>query len=487
MTSLEKANQRINSYKEWSHFLSLANLGLTYKDLKEILPRLLQLKKLKKLDLSNNNISYLPNNIGNFTELTFLNLSNNTISYLPDNLRKLTNPEIYNNLSVLNLTNNNLKELPEGLRKDMLSKELILDNNDNLIVSRIKKGLHTLGTQLISIFNSTITGTFNFVPTVRLITEREITLPINIKNQVGLITERVMSLLFNLESPVKLILSNISSELKAYLKKGTYDIKIEEKISSSSKKEHVYIDLSDTCLTNEKLEQLIPCLANLTKPIHLKLCSNNLTKLPEDIGSIKNLQILNLENNDFIELPSSIRKLENLLELNLSNNDRIILPYCLEEYLTNLRVLILDESISLRNLLILMRMKKIDPKKIESNENPIAVHGLSKRLINEFGKFHEFLRGDLMKIAEIVAGNNPKMKTEEFFMFFDSLTDNQKKGVIDKSVSLSRLSICNEETDIFLLNGLTVPFKPKVSTTKTPNHQYHNNKSDLQSKPAPNL
>jgi Leucine-rich repeat (LRR) protein len=50
------------------------------------------------------------------------------------------------------------------------------------------------------------------------------------------------------------------------------------------------------------------------------LHENSLTKLPESIGNLRNLQILNLETNKLTELPESLLKLENLRQIVLQDN-----------------------------------------------------------------------------------------------------------------------------------------------------------------------
>ena len=40
--------------------------------------------------------------------------------------------------------------------------------------------------------------------------------------------------------------------------------------------------------------------------------SNNLASLPESIGQLQNLQILDLDSNNLTSLPESIRKLQNM-------------------------------------------------------------------------------------------------------------------------------------------------------------------------------
>lgn len=79
---------------------------------------------LKKLDLSNKNISLL-NIIDDYTNITLLDLSNNKLSKLPNNFNKL-----FPNLKILFLTNNLFEDIPECL---LYSKITILSIKNNKI------------------------------------------------------------------------------------------------------------------------------------------------------------------------------------------------------------------------------------------------------------------------------------------------------------------------------------------------------------------
>ena len=81
-------------------------------------------------------------------------------------------------------------------------------------------------------------------------------------------------------------------------------------------------------------------IATTTK---LYLRNNNLTSLPESIGSLSNLQKLYLSYNNLICLPDSIGMLFNLEILYLSENNLTCLSDSIGS-LTNIKKLILNES-----------------------------------------------------------------------------------------------------------------------------------------------
>jgi hypothetical protein len=69
-----------------------------------------------------------------------------------------------------------------------------------------------------------------------------------------------------------------------------------------------------------QLTDLPECLGNLTQLQLLYLSYNQLTALPESLGGFTQLKELDLSFNQLTDIPSSLSKLEYLQELNLNNN-----------------------------------------------------------------------------------------------------------------------------------------------------------------------
>jgi len=84
-------------------------------------------KTVEKLYLQDNNLTQLPESIGNLSKLQMLILTSNPLEYLPDNIGKLSN------LLYLSVANTNLTSLPETLSK--LSKLEVLDLSNTHITS----------------------------------------------------------------------------------------------------------------------------------------------------------------------------------------------------------------------------------------------------------------------------------------------------------------------------------------------------------------
>ena len=104
-------------------------LNLSYNNLTQLPVEIGQLTQLTKLDLSNNNITHLPVEIGQLTQLATLNLSNNKLTHLPVEIGQLTQ------LTLLDLQINKLTQLPVEIGQLTQLTILSLFNNpiENLL------------------------------------------------------------------------------------------------------------------------------------------------------------------------------------------------------------------------------------------------------------------------------------------------------------------------------------------------------------------
>ena len=84
-------------------------------------------------------------------------------------------------------------------------------------------------------------------------------------------------------------------------------------------------------------------LGKLTTLTEISLSSNNLTSVGKEIRFLKDLRILILNNNQLTELPKEIGELTNLLYLEIGNNKLKSLPENVK-YLTNLQVLHIERN-----------------------------------------------------------------------------------------------------------------------------------------------
>ena len=125
----------------------IKNLNLTYNNLTQLPVEIGHLTQLTRLYLQNNNITHLPVEIGQLTQLTTLLLCNNKLTHLPveiGQLTQLTTLHLYNNkltnlpaeigqltqLTTLHLSLNKLTHLPVEIGQLTQLTELILYGNN---------------------------------------------------------------------------------------------------------------------------------------------------------------------------------------------------------------------------------------------------------------------------------------------------------------------------------------------------------------------
>ena len=100
----------------------LVNLEILYlgaNQLSSLPDSIGNMTNLKRLDLTNNQLTSLPESIGRLTNLEELYLTGNQLTSLPDWIGRLTN------LKVLNLSNNQLSEEEKSRIKQLLPKTTI--------------------------------------------------------------------------------------------------------------------------------------------------------------------------------------------------------------------------------------------------------------------------------------------------------------------------------------------------------------------------
>ncbi len=235
--------------------------------------------QIEELDLSNGQLTQIPDEVFELTHLHKLDLSYNNIQDIPSQISRLIN------LKSLDLIGNEeLTDIHQELVKLPSLIFLRLTWKVKIIIpewfSQIKQlGLHLIDkTQSRSVYIETIPDTI-----------------INLENLVFF----------------KIWLKLSSQDWLPWLK--TLD-KLE-------------LDLSDNQLST--LPESITNLSNLTG---LDLSDNQLSTLPESITNFSNLTELNLRYNQLSTLPESINNISNLTELNLSYNQLSTLP----ESITNL-------------------------------------------------------------------------------------------------------------------------------------------------------
>eukprot|EP01088_Endostelium_zonatum_P019180 TRINITY_DN6491_c0_g1_i2.p1 TRINITY_DN6491_c0_g1~~TRINITY_DN6491_c0_g1_i2.p1 ORF type:complete len:732 (-),score=175.60 TRINITY_DN6491_c0_g1_i2:92-2287(-) len=237
------------------------------------------------LDISANELEFLPPEIGLLVNLSNLNLRHNRISNLPVEVANLTK------LDKLNLEYNRIRSLPP-LRGPMNLSDIRLKYNRVTslpdVVGHIK--------EVLDVQNNCLTEIPQFSNTNLLCDLKELIL---VDNQLTTLPATPLSALTSL-TRLHLMQNKIHTWNPRFL---------------SSQPALTELDLRDN-----KISEIPTSINQCVGLKRLILCSNKLTQIPAEIYTISGLNILNLGGNYIEELPQGINQLSNLKELILANN-----------------------------------------------------------------------------------------------------------------------------------------------------------------------
>lgn len=125
ITTIQLSNNDLSALPQLlTNFQHLTQLYISFNRLRKITPSLSQLNHLEQLHLGNNCLQSIPPGIYNLPNLEVLLLSNNRITTLPDEISNMKS------LKQLWLSGNDLKSLPESIEFLSNLKTLKLANND---------------------------------------------------------------------------------------------------------------------------------------------------------------------------------------------------------------------------------------------------------------------------------------------------------------------------------------------------------------------
>ncbi|MDJ0704813.1 MAG: COR domain-containing protein [Leptolyngbyaceae cyanobacterium MO_188.B28] len=259
-------------------------LDLSYSELSQLPPEIGQLTNLITLDLRANQLSQLPSEIGQLNNLTQLYLSDNQLSQLPSEIGQLTN------LITLDLRANQLSQLPPEISQ--LTNLTTLDLRANQ--------LSQLPSEIGQVTNLT---------------------QLNLRsNQLSALPPKIGQL------------TNLT----------TLDLRVNQ-LSQLPPEIGQLTDLTQLYLSANQLSQLPPEIGQLTNLTQLDLSANQLSQLPSEIVRLTNLTTLALSANQLRQLPPEIVQLTNLTTLALSDNQLSQLPSEISQ-LTNLTTLYLRDN-----------------------------------------------------------------------------------------------------------------------------------------------
>jgi internalin A len=303
-------------------------LNLRGKELTEIPLEIFQLSQLTKLDLSFNQITEIPDEITALSNLQELYLLRNQITEIPDVIATLSN------LQQLNLWNNKITKVPDVIAA--LSNLQKLDLVSNQITEIPDVIIRLIYLKIIDIKNNPIDFMIKVLLLIEDVKTRKSTeLYLNDQGLTGI-------------PPEIFQLSNLQGIVLGYNK----ITEIPDAISTLS-------NLKFLSLVGNQITKIPDAIAALSNLQTLDLSNNQITEIPDallshsrsETAALSNLQYLNLDRNQITEIPDAIFALSNLQKLDLSNNQITGIPDALLSHsrsetaaLSSLRSLNLDNN-----------------------------------------------------------------------------------------------------------------------------------------------
>ncbi|KAF5420469.1 MAG: hypothetical protein C5S44_08435 [Candidatus Methanocomedens sp.] len=300
-------NQLSELPAEIGQLANITTLKLSANQLSELPAEITQLANLTTLDLSRNQLSELPAEITQLVNLTTLDLSSNQLSELPTEIGQLSN------LTTLNLRGNKLSDLPAEITQ--LAKLTTLNLSWNQL-SELPAEI----TQLVNLTALDLSG--------NQLSE----LPAEITELANLTT---LHLSENL-------LSELPAEITQLVNLTTLSVS-QSHLSELPAETTKLVNLTTLSVSESQLSELPAEITQLVNLTALDLSGNKLSNLPAEIGQLANLTTLDLSGNQLSELPAEIGQLANLTTLNLSGNQLSELPTEITQ-LANLTTLYLEKN-----------------------------------------------------------------------------------------------------------------------------------------------
>nr|XP_006823254.1 PREDICTED: uncharacterized protein LOC100370876 [Saccoglossus kowalevskii] len=274
----KKDQELLKNVKPNSEKVSLKQNDLTY-----IPKSISQYTHIQQLDLSRNKLSYLPLEMCQLTQLENLDISNNNLIDLPGS---------FSDLKILNLSRNNLTEFPDNLENIQQ-----IDISQNCL-----QNIH-IGMNLSKL------------------------------THVNMRDTKLKNFPLQLCSASELYHLNLSCNNIEEIPPGICNLQrlaiidvCENKIRSIPKEIGNMNRLKELHISNNKIGNIPEPLCKLRELTLLDIRNNNLKELPPQFGELHELQILQLSGNVFNEFPPAISKLTKLVKLYLSGNNMTSIP-----------------------------------------------------------------------------------------------------------------------------------------------------------------
>ncbi|KAA5824526.1 hypothetical protein FPF71_10145 [Algibacter amylolyticus] len=247
--------------------LTAHNFGVDYKE---------NGFRISSFDLSNKDITNIPEELGNLTEVTYISLSHNSLTSLPESLGNLTK------LITLDLEYNNLTSLPNSIGDLTVLRTLILNNNKltslpELIVNTNLSGIVNMNNNNLSSLPDEF-GKLTQISKLKLDNNNLTSIPTSICD----ITElRALGLVNNNLTSIPASIGNLSQ-------------------------------LTDLGLGANKLTSIPSTIGNLSELLRISLMENELTSLPDTMGNLNKLTEINVFYNNILSVPASLANIDNI-------------------------------------------------------------------------------------------------------------------------------------------------------------------------------
>ncbi|MFX0012208.1 MAG: leucine-rich repeat domain-containing protein, partial [Candidatus Hermodarchaeota archaeon] len=256
------------------------------KEKDNIGPFKIQIKKnhIIVLDLAGWNLETVPNSIKALSYLKKLNLWNNRLNYLPKSFGNLSN------LEELYLDWNNFKMIPEiDWAKLKFLKKLSLTNNPELHINNLSHNhelIQYLGKKYVN----------------EGVKDKEVSALIGLE----LLTGHKIRKLGNKTELNKLYACNYiindSGNITGLYLYGYYGFQIKRIPHEVFSLNY----LKDLIIRNQQIEMIPECIDNLFLLKRLDLMGNKLKELPKSLNQLKNLEYLDIEGNHIKHIPEII-------------------------------------------------------------------------------------------------------------------------------------------------------------------------------------
>ncbi len=266
------------------------HLDLSYQELTVLPPEIGVLDQLVSLDLCGNDLIALPPEIGRLRQLVRLDLRHNQLVSLVPEIGLLTN------LQTLDLRDNRLLSLPPEMEMLVNLKELDLRENQLQVFPQVL--LRLINLEELHLWSN---------PLVALPLEMEYLSRLRVLNLGGNAMTEIPPAVWRLSNLERLIVDH------THVRALPPEVRYLQRLT--------YLELHDNRLSTLPRE-----IGVLKRLLTLVLHTNAITHLPFEIGDLNRLRHLDLRRNQLVSLPPTIGRLRALVWLDLADNPLAIPP-----------------------------------------------------------------------------------------------------------------------------------------------------------------